>query len=174
MATIFVAGIYGVGKSTLCEKLSKKLCIPSFSAGDLISCVNGEEYGASKVVSDKYENQDILAMVVQRILTQYPQIILAGHFSIFTKTNSVDFSPKDVFTKLNIDKILLLEADIGIVAQNLASRDNRHYAYADLKALHDAEHEAAISVASRINCELVVHQMRFDETDVLSCIEKIR
>ena len=33
---IFVAGIYGVGKSTLCEKLSKELKIPFYSSGDLI------------------------------------------------------------------------------------------------------------------------------------------
>ena len=41
---IFVAGIYGVGKSTLCEKLSKELKIPFYSSGDLISKVNGELY----------------------------------------------------------------------------------------------------------------------------------
>jgi len=41
MGTIFVAGIYGVGKSTLCANLSKELKIPTYSAGDLISSVNG-------------------------------------------------------------------------------------------------------------------------------------
>ena len=34
MGTIFVAGTYGVGKSTLCNKLSTALKIPDFSAGD--------------------------------------------------------------------------------------------------------------------------------------------
>ena len=37
---IFIAGTYGVGKSTLCSSLSKELNIPSFSAGDLISRVS--------------------------------------------------------------------------------------------------------------------------------------
>lgn len=174
MGTIFVAGIYGVGKSTLCDRLSKQLCIPSFSAGDLISRVNGEEYGANKVVADKNENQDILATEVQRILSRHPQIILAGHFSIFSKSNAIDLLPKNVFAKLNIDKILLLEADIDTIVHNLAFRDNRRYEYADLEALHNAEHEAAISVAGEINCELVIHQMKFDDTDLLSCIDKIQ
>ena len=31
---IFVAGVYGVGKSTLCEKLSKELSIPFYSSGE--------------------------------------------------------------------------------------------------------------------------------------------
>lgn len=42
---IFVAGIYGVGKSTLCERLSISIGIPCYSAGDLISAINGEIYG---------------------------------------------------------------------------------------------------------------------------------
>ena len=42
---VFIAGTYGVGKSTLCNNLSSVLGIPSFSAGDLISEVNGEIYG---------------------------------------------------------------------------------------------------------------------------------
>jgi len=42
MGTYFLAGIYGVGKSTIGEKLSTVLDIPFYSAGDLISQVNGE------------------------------------------------------------------------------------------------------------------------------------
>lgn len=44
--TIFIAGVYGTGKSTMCSVLSEKLHIPAFSAGDLISAINGERYGA--------------------------------------------------------------------------------------------------------------------------------
>lgn len=48
---IFVAGIYGVGKSTLCERLSISIGIPCYSAGDLISAINGEIYGRNKTVA---------------------------------------------------------------------------------------------------------------------------
>lgn len=41
MRIIFVAGTYGVGKNTLCHKLSKAINIPDYSAGNLISAVNG-------------------------------------------------------------------------------------------------------------------------------------
>ena len=59
---------YGVGKSTLCNKLSTALKIPDFSAGDLISAVNGETYGENKVVRDKDANQNILASQVKQLL----------------------------------------------------------------------------------------------------------
>lgn len=66
MGTIFVAGSYGVGKSTLCNVLSKALDIPTFSAGDLIGNINGEQYGANKAVKNKDVNQDILGIEVKK------------------------------------------------------------------------------------------------------------
>ncbi len=56
---IFVAGIYGVGKSTLSERLGLSIGIPCYSAGDLISALNGETYGRNKIVVNKEKNQDI-------------------------------------------------------------------------------------------------------------------
>ena len=102
MGTIFVAGTYGVGKSTLCNKLSTALKIPDFSAGDLISAVNGETYGANKVVRDKDANQNILASQVKQLLKSTPSIILAGHFCIFDINGNVDTLPSRVFYDLEI------------------------------------------------------------------------
>ena len=42
---IFIAGSYGVGKTTLCNQISKVMKIPSYSASDLISKQNNEQYG---------------------------------------------------------------------------------------------------------------------------------
>ena len=105
MGTIFVAGTYGVGKSTLCNELSTALKIPDFSAGDLISAVNGETYGANKVVRDKDANQNILASQVKQLLKSTPSIILAGHFCIFDINGNVDTLPSSVFYDLEIETI---------------------------------------------------------------------
>lgn len=90
---IFIAGAYGVGKSTLCNKLSLTLGIPSFSAGDLISEVNGEIYGQNKVVKDKTENQNILIAAIKDRLNTHPVFLLAGHFCIFNKKTKLKFFP---------------------------------------------------------------------------------
>ena len=80
MGTIFVAGSYGVGKSTLCDKLSKALGLPAYSAGDLISSINGEQYGANKAVQNKEANQDLLAIEVRKNWPSIPQYSLLGIF----------------------------------------------------------------------------------------------
>lgn len=41
---LFVAGVYGVGKTTLCDILSEKYLISSYSSSELISKCNHEEY----------------------------------------------------------------------------------------------------------------------------------
>lgn len=125
MGTIFVAGSYGVGKSTLCNVLSKALDIPTFSAGDLIGNINGEQYGANKAVKNKDVNQDILGIEVKKKLEQYPTILLAGHFCLFDKSNCVEKLPNSIFEKISIEQILLLEADPVRISTDLSIRDKK-------------------------------------------------
>lgn len=170
MGIIFVAGMYGVGKSTLCEKLSQRMNIPFYSAGDLISRVNGEQYGANKAVADKNRNQNILVEMVDTLLIHQPQIILAGHFCIFNAENAIERLPEGVFHNLHIEKILLLQADVATVQANLQNRDKKEYATSNLTALQETEQEIAHSIASQIPCRLVVHNMTFSDFDVDACL----
>lgn len=80
---IFVSGVYGVGKTTICNLLSNELSIPSFSSSELISKHNGEEYGVNKFVEDKDKNQLILIKAVNEILEAKPKFLLNGHFLYF-------------------------------------------------------------------------------------------
>lgn len=174
MGTIFVAGVYGVGKSTLCGQLASILGIPAYSAGDLISQVNGEIYGVNKVVQDKSINQDILALVVDEKLKHSSTILLAGHFCIFDKHNHVDKLPSDAFKKLHIQQILLLEADENRIIQNLNRRDGKHYTAQQVSSLLIAEREAAKEIARINGYRLSVHKMGFDEDDIHSCLSLLK
>ena len=173
MGTIFVAGTYGVGKSTVCNKLSTALKIHDFSAGDLISAVNGETYGANKAVRDKDANQNILASQVKQLLRSTPSILLAGHFCIFDINGNVDTLPSSVFYDLEIETILLLEASSSQIIKNLSVRDKKEYSESQILLLQKAEHEKAHEIATSINCNLYVHHMLFDETDIMSCLSYI-
>lgn len=170
MGTLFVAGVYGVGKSVLCQKLSDILKIPAFSAGDLISSVNGEQYGTNKYVSNKIENQDILLVEVRKQMQRYPQILLAGHFCIFNNENQVDCLPESIYSELNIEQILLLEADVETILEHLDKRDRRTYSYDQISDLKRAEHIAAQKVALQIGCGIHIQNMQFDRSDIDQCL----
>ena len=171
MGTIFIAGPYGVGKSTLCDALSVALGIPAYSAGDLISNINGEQYGANKAVQNKEKNQDILEAEVQKKLEQHPTILLAGHFCIFDKLNCVEKLPDSVFKKISIEKILLLEADPVRILTNLSVRDKKNYELGQIELLLEGERQAAEKISRICSCCLHIHKMVFDGSDLRKCYE---
>lgn len=171
LGTIFIAGSYGVGKSTLCNALSKILRVPAYSAGDLISNINGEQYGANKAVQDKDANQDILASEVKKILEQCPTILLAGHFCIFDKLNRVEKLPYSIFEKISMEQILLLEADSERILSNISIRDKKKYEHRQIELLLKEERWAAIEVSKQCGCNLHIHQMSFDGSDLQKCCE---
>lgn len=174
MGVIFVAGTYGVGKSTLIKKLSQELNILEYSASDLISSVNKEEYGSDKIVKDKNKNQFILIDAVKKILNKESSILLAGHFNIFGEHNQVEELPRFVYEELEIELILLLEAEIEKIQMNLMQRDNRKYKTENLISLQNAERSVAEDISSRLNKPLYVHKMNFDLQDVTTCTDIIR
>lgn len=166
MPTFFFAGIYGVGKNTLCTTLSERTGFPFFSASDLISEINGEKYGANKAVSDKEMNQNILIECVSSILSENESIILAGHFCIIGKTGGVGNLPEHVFEKLQIKKIVILESETQRIISHLAGRDRKKYTPDLINALCQSEHQAAQRTAERINCPLLVHHMHYSSQDI--------
>ncbi len=170
METIFIAGVYGVGKSTLCRSLGNSLNIPSFSAGDLISKINGEDYKQSKAVKDAVYNQEVLVAEVELKLKKHPIILLAGHFCIFNEQNHVEVLPYGVFEKLHIKQILLLDADTNQIISNLLSRDKKFYDYEQVVCLQKEEQTVARHIANLIECPLDVHYMSYDANDSAHCV----
>lgn len=164
-SVIFVAGVYGVGKSTLCNKLSSATGIPAFSAGDLISDINGETYGRNKVVKDAKNNQDILISAVDAKLEECPHFLLAGHFCIVDKDNEVELLPEYVFSKLHLSQIILLEANVLRIAENINGRDHRTYPAQTLEWLIACERSQAQRVAKELKIPLTIHNMQFNYSD---------
>ena len=163
--TVFIAGAYGTGKSTLCARLASMLNIPAYSAGDLISERSGELYGANKAVSDKTQNQNILVECIRDIHVRYSRILLAGHFCIFNADNQVDVLPMDVFGQIEISHIVLLEADKEQIAKHLRNRDEKEYPLNAIQRLLHMECEQSKKVAELLKCSLLIHQMTFTDTD---------
>ena len=173
MGVYFLAGIYGVGKSTIGDELSRRLHMPFFSAGDLISEVNGEIYGANKVVANKDENQNILAERVNRLLEKYPKVLLAGHFCIVNSKGEVDPLPGSVFGELGIEKIILLEAGTAQIADHLSRRDGKQYPVKLIEQMAATEREMAYSIAARLSCTVVQHHMGYSGAEAATLRSKM-
>ncbi len=153
------------------EALFQRQGIPFYSAGDLISQINGETYGANKSAANKEHNQDILSMQIEHLLEQHDRILLAGHFCIVNKQGNVDRLPNDVFKKLHIDKIILLEAEEHKIAGHLQTRDGKKYPPELVSALLQTEREMTYDISENLNCPIVAYCMSYTPADV-STIEQ--
>lgn len=173
MGTVFFAGVYGVGKSTIIEKLSASTGLPAFSAGDLISARNGEKYGVNKAVSDKTSNQSILIECVSELLLNNPRILLAGHFCIATKEGQVDRLPGFVFERIAIEKIILLEAPAKMIVSHLSLRDGKLYSVGFIEEILHEERLAAEKTANHLHTPLTVYEMTFSEKDEMALLQEL-
>ncbi|MBR3377238.1 MAG: AAA family ATPase [Mogibacterium sp.] len=174
MGVYFVAGVYGVGKSTLCDSISKELGIPHVSASEVISCNTGEQYGKRKYVTNANRNQQVLINEIQRIQKSTPQIILSGHFCIFDRQERIECLPNFVYKELSMKKILLLEADIDRIVLNLKGRDQKKYGYESIKKLVLAERAQAITISQQLRIPLKIYTMTFNSSDKKECSDFIR
>ena len=173
---IFLAGIYGTGKTTLGNELSVRLGLPCFQASELITERNGEKYGATKHVKDVKNNQDILAEAVADLRKKHEAFIMTGHFAIFDKAHKVAEIPQEVFGRLGLSAIVLLETTTEKVIQHIRGRDGKEYTAAEIDTLSQAERRLAKQAAERVGIPLHIRQMDFvnDGTEIVKALQEAR
>ena len=90
---------------------------------------------------------------------------MSGHFCIFSKESEVIDLPQFVYEQLQIDLILLLEADVEIVNEHLFKRDSKIYAPDKILLLKNNENELSNKVSKQLNIEMINILMQFDGSD---------
>jgi len=173
LGTVFFAGIYGIGKSTVIEKVSSMTGVRAYSAGDLISEKNGELYGANKEVSNKDYNQRILIQRVAELLESNKKILLAGHFCIINKLGKIEKLPSYVFNEISLEKIILLEAPAETIITHLNVRDGKCYSQDLIQSMLITEREAAQNTSERLGIPLIKYEMQYSEVDETFLIDQI-
>ncbi len=121
---VFLAGIHGVGKTYLAERLPTSFGLLHTSASRLIR----EEralpgWGADKRVSDVGENQIALSKAVLRHNESGTPLLLDGHFVLLDKAGHFAPLGAEVFQTLNLRAVVLVEAPTEVVAGRVALRD---------------------------------------------------
>ena len=161
---IFIAGSYGVGKTTICNQLANILKIPSYSASDLISKQNKELYGKNKYVKDSNLNQNILVEQVSQINDGI--FIINGHFCLKAPNNNIILLEKDIFKQLSLNAIILIESSSELILENLYNRDKKTYNIEFINKLLLSEKKQAIYVSKTYNIPLYFYEMKYDGEDL--------
>ncbi|MCU4414199.1 AAA family ATPase [Acinetobacter sp. WU_MDCI_Axc73] len=166
----FVAGVHGVGKSTLCVKLASMVNLTHISASDLIR--TRKELDKNKKVINPQDNQEIL---IQELLNYRlnNKILLDGHFCLLDMNERVIKLPIELYRNIEISKILLLSSEAELIYKRVLIRDSGKSGLSlqTISDLQDAEMEHAYRVSEALDIPLL--EIDVVESKINSEIEKI-
>ena len=165
---IFIGGIHGVGKTTLCKELSKKIGLDHYSASTLIKSLKQDKSnGGSKNVLNIESNQELLISAINCYINKSDYYIIDGHFCVLDKEGKVTKIPKGTFKYINPTRIIVLHDDVSNIQKKIELRDSLMMPSELLSTFQNCEIESAEEIAK----DLHVPYLLFDVSHPMSKIE---
>ncbi|MBC8438182.1 MAG: AAA family ATPase [Deltaproteobacteria bacterium] len=159
---IFVGGVHGVGKTTLCKKITDELHIKHYSASQLIKKLKNEDVdNKDKRVKNIDSNQDLLIAAIDQYLDKSVLSILDGHFCLLNTKHEINRIPKETFAAISPVAIITLHDSIANIENKIARRDGIHYNVNLLSSFQDEE----ISYSADVANYLEIPHLLFDVSD---------
>lgn len=158
--TLFVAGVHAVGKTYLLQPVCEQLGYRHATASQLIREQRGQpNWTVSRQVDSVDENQWALVAAVDRLRAEGQTLVLDGHFVLRVGVNQHQAIDVDVFSKLQLQGVLLLEAPSDVVAGRLAQRGDDTWAIDEIATFAEQEHAHAQAVCQHLGVPLVTLSM---------------
>ena len=151
---IFIGGIHGVGKGTICDKICEQTDFIHIIASEIL---RWDEI--SKPDNKKVENiqstQDRLIAGLDKALKKNESYLLDGHFCLFNSEGQFEKVPMETFEKIAPKLIVLVTIKIDLIKERLEKRDNKRYDFDLLKNMQTSEKEYAQQISSKLNVPFV-------------------
>ncbi|MDQ2108622.1 MULTISPECIES: ATP-binding protein [unclassified Vibrio] len=164
---IFISGIHGVGKGTLCRSLKELVGYPIYACSDLIK-QNSSYIESCKIVSNAEKNQLALLAGLNKITEKV--ILLDGHFCLIGKNEQVIELDYETFDAIKPAKIVNVTCDEAIVNKRLKARDGEALSLKTLRSLQIAECNRAQDFASSRSIPLINFESGSDVNELITWI----
>lgn len=149
---IFVGGVHGVGKTTLCSQYALAHNLTSKSASQLIREAKQSAIAASgKAVKDIDGNQKLLIKAVRQYRNSGTNLLLDGHFALWDVNHQVMPLGTNVFSNLGIDGVIVLHDSPRHIAKRLAKRDSNRIVASSIAEIQRAELINAVKVGHELS-----------------------
>lgn len=146
---LFVGGVHGSGKGSLCKRLVEVYLCKYVSASGLL---NWDK--KSKQVENVKYNQEVLRQLLAQNTSGDSSYIIDGHFALWNEDGLCESVPIDTFASLGLSGIILTTCSVDIVQKRLKERDEISYDLDRIQELQNAEIEQAKFVSQELNIPL--------------------
>jgi adenylate kinase len=168
---IFIGGIHGVGKSTICQHVCRELNMEYLSASEVLKWEDINEDEKNKKVEDIPFTQNRLITGLKNTLQKDKNYLLDGHYCLLNKDNEVENISLDTFTQINPRILVLILGEITDIKKRLEIRDNKLYEYKLLEHLQNSELDYAKYLSEILNVPLHIGKSD-DYLSVLNSLAK--
>jgi adenylate kinase len=168
---VFVGGVHGVGKSSMCAHAAERVGATHLTASTLISEAKQDAIAAAgKRAADVPGNQELLLKrFAERTSTVSGVVLLDGHYTILNAHGEAVRLGADLFAALGVSTFLCIRGDAEAIRARLADRDG-HGPSADDVSLHQQiELAQAAEVARQQGAELQVIEA-FDTVSLVAVL----
>lgn len=154
---LFVGGIHGVGKSTMCRKAFGPLGYQCETASSLIAA-HGKRIDNEKRVINVSDNQFALLKQLQIAKKQYCRLLLDGHFTLINIQGQIEPVDTTVFEAMKPSRLILIKGDTKEISRRLRARDSKNWDQSFLAKFQNAEEEHARYIAEKIQVPLHIFE----------------
>ena len=159
---VFLGGIHGVGKTTVCKRIFIPAGYRCVTASALIKA-HGIRSDENKRVENVANNQAALIeqLVVEK--THHNRLFLDGHYCLINSKDTFEPIDIDVFRMINPCAFILLKGCPAEIAQRLKSRDGKKWDQSFVEQFQMAEEQHAQYISHELNIPLHVLSSEEDQ-----------
>lgn len=150
---IFVGGIHGVGKSTICRDVFALMGYKCVTASSLIA-EDGRKTDHNKCVDRVSDNQSVLLQSLSNAKLKYVRLLIDGHFTLINKQGEVEPIDIEVFRAMKLNQLILIKGQPDQIAVRLKARDGKVWGKSFLSKFQEEEEAHARCVAKNIGVPL--------------------
>lgn len=132
---IFVGGIHGVGKGTVCNEIALKTGSIYFTAGEILKWEEISDRD-NKLVKNITLTQSRLIKGLENLIRTDEKYLLDGHFCLLNSDGIPSRIDEDTFDQINPKVIAIVIDVVEKIAKRLEARDGKIY---DVKVLNELQ-----------------------------------
>lgn len=169
---VFLAGVHGVGKTTLCRTVFEPSGFHCVTASNIIKGYGGE-VSLDKSVGDIGGNQRKLIGGIAALRTVHRQFLVDGHYALLNKQGEVERIPTTVFRAMAPDCSIVLTDAPEKIAERLMARDQKTWPVELVAQIQQAEVEHAEAVSKEAGIPFRMFTLQEASTRVPQFITEI-
>lgn len=154
---IFLGGVHGVGKTTLCDQVFVPYGYRCVTASSLIK-VQGFRFDQNKRVESVADNQIVLMEQLVLEKQHHDRLLLDGHYCLINSKNQFEPIDIEVFRKMSPDILIMLKDSPDKIVRRLKNRDGngKEWGRSFVEQFQEIEEKHAQHIAHELNIPLQI------------------